>query len=137
VPSPHFFGGEIGIKNRSDVFFGDSNAGVRYLQFNILPGRKPIFGVHRGSVNNDIVEADLHHTAVIFHGLGRVGQQIHQNLVDLYRIGHNQGLACNVLPDRDACGDGGSYQFQHYHAGLTSTKRLSSTRVMAMAAGLV
>ena len=61
-----------------------------------------------------IQKADGQHSSIIFHGMGRICTQIHQYLMNLGRIAHNQCITLNVLLDLNGRWYRGSEQLERF-----------------------
>ncbi|EKD40164.1 MAG: hypothetical protein ACD_75C00155G0001 [uncultured bacterium] len=107
--------GKIGIVNFIQQFGGNTPAGILHPQFQIgsrLAARMmPDIFLRQF----DLGKADRQHPAVLLHGLGCIGAEVHNDLVDLSGIGQDVlEIALQLRPDLDRGGQRRAEHFQRF-----------------------
>ncbi len=104
-PFAPVFGGKKRIKNLFEHTAGHAAAGIPHGQPHLGAGLQ--FGMIGHRLRIRITQAHFKDPALLPHGMGRVGDEVHQQLIDLDGITENRcGFRFDLPSNFDGCGQG-------------------------------
>jgi hypothetical protein len=105
-PFSRGFGRKEGLKDMVEVVMGNTGASITHRAPYIEAWRQDGKEGSPGSVDFDGVEAHVEQTGGVLHGLGSIGTELDDDLVQRGRIAEDKvGFVRNVLPERNGGGE--------------------------------